>query len=77
LLRDVAVVPPFIFRLVAAVTSDHEVELVEYNYEAMRQASYPEFHSLMQTMTAWQALRLRAPMWEYSAVRTDSARPKR
>ena len=79
----VAVVPPFIFpasSLPVTVGANEVTNWSSYNYEGYEgQASYPEFHSLMQTMAAMgKRYGCGRAMWEYSTrARTASARPRR
>ena len=78
----VAVVPPFIFpasSLPVTVGPNLVTNWSNYNYEGYEgQASYPEFHSLMQTMTRWaSAMAVVAPCGSTARARTASERPKR
>jgi hypothetical protein len=67
----VAVVPPFIFpasALPVTVGPNMVTNWSSFNYEGYEgQASYPEFHSLMQTMSAMgERYGCGRAMWEYS-----------
>ena len=79
----VAVVPPFIFpasSLPVTVGPNEVTNWSSYNYEGYEgQASYPEFHSLMQTMVGDgpDATAAGAPCGSTARARTASARPRR
>jgi hypothetical protein len=77
----VAVVPPFIFpasSLPVTVGPNEVTNWSSYNYEGYEgQASYPEFHSLMQTMSAMgQKYGCGRAMWEYSASENRFGTPE-
>jgi hypothetical protein len=77
----VAVVPPFIFpasSLPVTVGPNEVANWSSYNYEGYEgQASYPEFHSLMQTMTAvGKRYGCGRAMWEYSASENRFGTPE-
>jgi hypothetical protein len=77
----VAVVPPFIFpasALPVTVGPNLVTNWSSYNYEGYEgQASYPEFHSLMQTMSAMgKRYGCGRAMWEYSASENRFGTPE-
>ena len=77
----VAVVPPFIFpasSLPVTVGANEVTNWSSYNYEGYEgQASYPEFHSLMQTMAAMgKRYGCGRAMWEYSASENRFGTPE-
>jgi hypothetical protein len=77
----VAVVPPFIFpasALPVTVGPNLVTNWSSYNYEGYEgQASYPEFHSLMQTMSAMGTrYGCGRAMWEYSASENRFGTPE-
>lgn len=77
----VAVVPPFIFpasSLPVTVGPNEVTNWSNYNYEGYEnQASYPEFHSLMQTMSAMgKKYGCGRAMWEYSASENRFGTPE-
>jgi hypothetical protein len=77
----VAVVPPFIFpasSLPVTVGPNAVANWSSFNYEGYEgQASYPEFHSLMQTMTAMgKRYGCGRAMWEYSASENRFGTPE-
>jgi hypothetical protein len=77
----VAVVPPFILpasSLPVTVGSNEVTNWSNYNYEGYEgQASYPEFHSLMQTMAAMgKQYGCGRAMWEYSASENRFGTPE-
>ena len=77
----VAVVPPFIFpasSLPVTVGPNEVTNWSSYNYEGYEgQASYPEFHSLMQTMSAMgKRYGCGRAMWEYSASENRFGTPE-
>jgi hypothetical protein len=77
----VAVVPPFIFSassLPVTVGPNEVTNWSSYNYEGYEgQASYPEFHSLMQTMGAMGArYGCGRAMWEYSSSENRFGTPE-
>ena len=77
----VAVVPPFIFpasSLPVTVGPNLVTNWSSYNYEGYEgQASYPEFHSLMQTMSAMgKRYGCGRAMWEYSASENRFGTPE-
>jgi hypothetical protein len=77
----VAVVPPFIFpasSLPVTVGPNEVTNWSSYNYEGYEgQASYPEFHSLMQTMSAvGKRYGCGRAMWEYSASENRFGTPE-
>jgi hypothetical protein len=77
----VAVVPPFILpasALPVTVGPNEVTNWSSYNYEGYEgQASYPEFHSLMQTMDAMgKRYGCGRAMWEYSASENRFGTPE-
>ena len=77
----VAVVPPFIFpasSLPVTVGPNEVTNWSNYNYEGYEgQTSYPEFHSLMQTMKAMgKRYGCGRAMWEYSASENRFGTPE-
>jgi hypothetical protein len=77
----VAVVPPFIFSasaLPVTVGPNLVANWSTYNYEGYEgQASYPEFHSLMQTMsTMGKRYGCGRAMWEYSSSENRFGTPE-
>ncbi len=77
----VAVVPPFILSassLPVTVGPNEVTNWSNYNYEGYEgQASYPEFHTLMQTMAAMgQRYGCGRAMWEYSASENRFGTPE-
>ncbi len=77
----VAVVPPFILpasSLPVTVGPNQVTNWSNYNYEGYEgQASYPEFHSLMQTMAAMgKRYGCGRAMWEYSASENRFGTPE-
>jgi hypothetical protein len=76
-----AVVPPFILpasSLPVTVGPNEVTNWSNYNYEGYEgQASYPEFHSLMQTMSAMgKQYGCGRAMWEYSASENRFGTPE-
>ena len=77
----VAVVPPFIFpasSLPVTVGPNEVTNWSNFNYEGYEgQASYPEFHSLMQTMAAMgKQYGCGRAMWEYSSSENRFGTPE-
>jgi hypothetical protein len=77
----VAVVPPFVFpasSLPVTVGPNEVTNWSSYNYEGYEgQASYPEFHSLMQTMAVvGKRYGCGRAMWEYSASENRFGTPE-
>jgi hypothetical protein len=77
----VAVVPPFIFpasSLPVTVGPNQVTNWSNFNYEGYEgQASYPEFHSLMQTMAVMgRKYGCGRAMWEYSASENRFGTPE-
>ena len=77
----VAVVPPFILpasSLPVTLGANEVTNWSSYNYEGYQgQASYPEFHSLMQTMAALgKRYGCGRAMWEYSASENRFGTPE-